>query len=759
MSGDVWAYVFHGGCGSYIDIHPQLTIPFRVNVVGQTLSMRQNWRPMNISRRLKSGFLSGILITLFTILSGVAAMADPPGRAVDIRYISGQVSIQPGGVNDWVAAVVNRPLTSADRVWTDKDSRAELHLGSSALRMNAETSMTLTNVNDQTVQVELDQGTLNLWVRHLYDGEIYEVDTPNLAFTVTKSGDYRFDVDPNGDTTMVSVRHGEGEATGQGNAVKVRSGQMATFSNGNSLQHQFAEVGHPDGFDDWCKVRDERQEHGVSARYVSPDVVGADDLDEYGTWRTEPGYGAVWVPAGLAPGWAPYHYGHWVWVEPWGWTWVDDAPWGYAPCHYGRWVFYGGVWGWSPGPVVVGIRPVYAPALVAWVGGAHWGVGIGFGGGVGVGWFPLGFGEPYVPSYAVSRNYFRNVNVSNTRITNITNVTNNYYTNNNTTINNTTVNNSRTNIHYANQTVPGAMTAVPASAITNSQPVAKAAVPVPLSEAAKAPMSTTPGVAPAKASVLGVNAGALAATPPAQAVSRQVVTKAAPPAKPIPFEAKQEALAKNPGRPLNPQAERQIRSQLPQQHAQMQGAQPQGRAPGNAGAATGSNSNVRNAPGNNQNPAAKNAPGNNAATGRVVPRPPSAGGGNTARSASNNAAAPRPQNGQTSIANNAARTRSVPRPPNSGGNQSADKIHGNVESSPKPPARARPRTADASNRAVPRPPNGATQPASHQRNAVHEAAPRPAPAERNPVHEAAPHPNSAPRKAEPPREESKPKGK
>jgi hypothetical protein len=151
---------------------------------------------MNPLRRTPSVVLSFLLLT-FPALSA-RADADPPGRAVDIRYISGQVSVQPGGVNDWVGAVVNRPLTTADRVWTDKESRAELHLGAAALRMDAETSMTFTNVSDQVVQVELDQGTLNLWVRHLYDGEVYEIDTGNLAFTISKSGDYRFDVDPNG---------------------------------------------------------------------------------------------------------------------------------------------------------------------------------------------------------------------------------------------------------------------------------------------------------------------------------------------------------------------------------------------------------------------------------------------------------------------------------------------------------------------------------------------------------------------------------
>jgi len=504
--------------------------------------------------------LMNLLLAVFVLSAALSAFADPPGRAVRLKYISGAVSIQPGGVNDWVEAVVNRPLTTADRVWTDKQARAELHLGSAALRMNAETSLTLTNVGDDMVQIELDQGTLNLHIRHLFGGETYEIDTPNQAFTILKSGDYRFDVDPIADTTSVAVWHGEGEANGQGPGVKLRSGEQASFTGGTTLQHQIGNAPGFDGFDDWCRVRDDREDHAKSYQYVSADVVGADDLDEYGSWRTTGEYGAVWVPA-VAPGWAPYHYGHWVWVEPWGWTWVDDAPWGFAPCHYGRWVHYGGFWAWAPGPVVV-VRPVYAPALVAWVGGPHFGVGLSFGGGGGVGWFALGWGEPYVPSYAVSRTYFQQVNVSNTHITNITNVTNNYYvTNNNTTV----VNNNIQNIHYANQTVAGAVTAVPTRTMTNSEPVAKTAVTVPASEVKAGAFATAAPVAPQRNSILGVKAGAPTVVPPAQAMARPVVSHAAPPPKPVPFEAKQEILAKNPGRPLDTQTEAQVRANVTRQ--------------------------------------------------------------------------------------------------------------------------------------------------------------------------------------------------
>ncbi|MDP9159264.1 MAG: FecR domain-containing protein, partial [Acidobacteriota bacterium] len=623
-----------------------------------------------------------LLLAMFFSSSTLIARADqddPPSRAVDIRYITGQVSIQPGGVDDWAGAVVNRPLTTADRVWADRDSRAELQLGSAALRLNSETSLTLTNVSDQTVQVELDQGTLNLTVRRLYGGEIYEVDTPNLAFTLTRSGVYRFDVDPNQGTTRVSVFKGEGEATGEGNAVRLRAGEEGYFDNGTSLENQVNRIERPDGFDDWARLRDDREDRSQSYRYVSQDMVGAEDLDEYGTWRSDPEYGSMWVPSHVQRGWAPYHDGHWAWVEPWGWTWVDDQPWGYAPSHYGRWVYRDSYWGWTPGPPDV--RPVYAPALVAWVGGAAWGASVSFGGGEGVGWFPLGYGEPYVPSYRASRQYFQNVNTSNTRITNITNVTNNYYTNN--SINTNNVN----NIRYVNQTVPGAMIAVPRTAMVNAQPVSRVAVQVPTQNVARAAIATAPPVAPDRKSVLGAKADVRAAAPPQQAAApRAVITKTAPPPRPVPFAARQDALAKNPGRPLDTQAVQQIRARLPEPPARAPAptrpaGQPRpannGQPERNAGA-PGANQNAPasrnagaperpNAPPqqNNENRSGANPnPNNNPnAPDRNVPRPPNSGAPANSGQPANNS---RPNNPGNQPAVNTGSDRPAQRPPNNG---------------------------------------------------------------------------------------------
>ena len=448
---------------------------------------------------------------------------DPPGRVARLEYMTGSVSVQPHGTGDWVQGSTNNPLTNADNVWADKDSRAELNLGTGFMRINSESSLTLTNVSNDAVQVQLHQGTLNVHINKLYGREVYEIDTPNQAFTVTKSGEYRFDVDPNGDTTLVTVWKGEGEATGQGPAVRVHAGQQARFSSGNSLAHQINDAPNPDSFDEWCKTRDRREDNSVSARYVAPGVVGAGDLDEYGSWRDDPQYGNVWVPTSVAPGWAPYHDGHWAWVDPWGWTWVDDAPWGFAPFHYGRWVSFGGYWGWSPGPYWV--RPYYAPALVAWFGGPRFGVSFGFGFGGGFGWCPLGFGEPFFPWYGASRGYFRNVNISNTRITNITNITNNYYNNGNRTFGAPYGRNGIGMPRYASK--PGAFTAVSRNTLERGLPVSQNAARISPGALRNISAIGRPDISPSRQAMLGPRA---TARPSAAVVSRPTMSRMTPPA-------------------------------------------------------------------------------------------------------------------------------------------------------------------------------------------------------------------------------------
>jgi hypothetical protein len=505
----------------------------------------------------------------------VADDDDPPSRVARLSYSKGEVSFSPSGTDDWVSAVLNRPLTIGDKLWTDRNARAELQLGTAVLYLSGETGFSFLNLDDHIMQIRLTEGTLTLRVRRLGDDESIEVDTPNLAFSVLRAGSYRINVNEAGDTTVINVREGQGEVTGGSSAYTVHPDEQGYFTGTDSLNADIQPLADEDDFDHWCSERELRAEHAPAHRYVSDDVIGYEDLDDYGGWRPEPEYGTVWFPHTTIVGWAPYRFGHWVWVSPWGWTWVDDAPWGFAPFHYGRWIFVRGAWGWVPCPpravAVAYVRPVYAPALVAWVGGPHFGVGIAVGGGVGVGvnvgWFPLGPREVFVPSYHVSRTYVNNVNISNTTVNQT--VVNNYYNttivNKNVNVNNTNI----TNVHYVNQTVPGAVTATSGQTFTSARPVNSNLVAVNQREVAAAPVAVTaPAVAPPKQAVLG--AGAVSnVRPPAALQTRQVVAKTAPPPAPLPFAQRQAAIQANQGRPISIAESRQLEMQHAQTNARV----------------------------------------------------------------------------------------------------------------------------------------------------------------------------------------------
>jgi hypothetical protein len=440
-----------------------------------------------------------LLCALALAVAG-SAYADPPGRVARLNYLSGPVSIAPADApGDWVQAIVNRPLTGGDRLWADRGSRAEFHVGSTAVRLAAHTNLDVLYLDDDRIQLRLGEGTANVRVRELDPEDIVEIATPAGAVLLRQPGSYRITTDPGSDAVRISVAFGQAEVVTPVRTFVVPSGQAAVLPAGRPPAFEIAH-GAVDEFDQWSAERDRREDRVASTRYVSSHMTGYEDLDHHGTWSTVPDYGAVWIPARVAPGWAPYRHGHWAWISPWGWTWVDDAPWGFAPFHYGRWVHVHDRWAWAPGPIVR--RPVYAPALVAFVGGSGWSVSVG--GGPAVGWFPLGWREPYRPWYRASSRHVHNVNV--THVTNVTNVYN-------------------TNVRHVHRHRPEAVTVVPQQAFANARPVREARVNVAQAELARAQLNEKPPAEPTRASIAPERRGP---RPPAQVTTREVVTVTAP---------------------------------------------------------------------------------------------------------------------------------------------------------------------------------------------------------------------------------------
>lgn len=505
-----------------------------------------------------SHIIRPLLSTALTLCLSVAGFTvyaadgeDPPDRVARLSYMRGDVSLKPAGVDEWTGAVLNRPLTTDDQLWIDRDARAELQVGTVNIHLDSGTAFSFTDLSDAALQMRLTDGALHLNIRRLYEGEIIEVDTPHAAVVFTKPGDYRVEV-LGDDRTRVKTYSGEAEVTGAREPVLVGPREQVSLDNGGDrIAH---EAFTPrDDFDAWANERNDRAGRSAASRYVAPGVIGYEDLDDHGHWVHEVDYGYVWYPTRVFSGWAPYRYGHWVWISPWGWTWVDDAPWGFAPFHYGRWAHIRNRWCWVPGPIRV--RAVYAPALVAWVGGPHVSVSVSFG--VNVGWFPLGPREVYVPGYWHTRRYLHNVNYTNTVIVN--NV-----------IINRVYSNRSTYIPYSYRNYRDAITVTTREAFVRARPVANHIVNVRDTEIREwRTHNATPAIAPDRVSTLGArysDNGARTAvrTPVSRAIERDVVVRRAPPPARATFEQERRAIEANDNRPV---ARRQITA-APREDAQ-----------------------------------------------------------------------------------------------------------------------------------------------------------------------------------------------
>lgn len=398
--------------------------------------------------------LRALLLSSLAVCAGAAFANDLPGRVGRIADTDGTVWMRDGDNRDereWIAARRNRPLTERDHLATDNDGRAELHIGSSTLRLGPATEVEFVELDDERISVAVRRGSVALRVRSDNVADEWLLIADDGRLRPLRAGHYRLDVEPA--SSFAQAWSGEARFEGQDSALVIAAGQRAEFwrENDGRTHYSWAPEGRDD-FGAWALGRDRDEMRYAGSRYVSPEMTGAVELDRYGRWDRHPEYGSIWYPQAVGSGWAPYRDGHWAWVAPWGWTWVDDAPWGFAPFHYGRWVHWHGRWGWAPGAYVA--RPVYAPALVAWLGGGNVSVGISIGGPT-VGWVPLAPFEVYRPYYAYTPRYWQRINPGVRYEPRPV----------------------RTGpIMYTNQGVPGGVTVVPSNVLRERAPVARAAI-------------------------------------------------------------------------------------------------------------------------------------------------------------------------------------------------------------------------------------------------------------------------------------------
>ncbi len=397
----------------------------------------------------------GYLVTALAVIGAAHAQADdPPGRVGRLADVHGRVWVFDAEQGQWVDAQRNRALTSGDRLSTDRDARAAVRVGSTDLRLAGGTEVELARIDDERMVFQLHSGSLALRVRSSQIAGEVEVRTGEGRLLPERSGHYR--VDRKDDTTFAVAWRGSMRFEAPDMQVQVRAVRRAEFFQqpGSGTTVVAWSAPQNDAFSDWVARDEQRDDRSVAQRYVSPEMTGAEDLDRYGRWDSHPEFGMVWAPTQVVVGWAPYRHGRWGWQARWGWTWIDDAPWGFAPFHYGRWVNWGGRWCWTPGAYVA--RPVFAPALVAWVGGPHLRVSINVGGGPAVGWVPLAPRDVYVPAFRYGPNYFQRVNRPQHphRVPQV----------------------PTGPVMYGNHGVPGAVTVVPSNVLAQRQPVAAAAL-------------------------------------------------------------------------------------------------------------------------------------------------------------------------------------------------------------------------------------------------------------------------------------------
>jgi hypothetical protein len=438
----------------------------------------------------------------------------------------------------WTEAPPNYPVFSGAQLYAGDYSQVEIQSGGTEVRGWNDTDITLTNLMDGYEQIGLASGSVRVSIYSMNPDDLVEIDTPNGAVLFQQPGNYRVDVYPDSGSSDLIVSNGVAVAAAPGGLnQEIGPGQAVQLIGSNPTDLEPVGYPQPDDLDNWSAGLDVGYRNSMTVRYVSPYMVGYGDLDANGGWVQETEYGPVWYP-NVDPAWRPYSAGHWAYLAPWGYTWIDDAPWGYAPFHYGRWVVVRDRWGWVPGPREV--RPVYSPALVAFVGGADFSIGVNVGGGGVAAWFPLGVGEPYVPWYHCSPTYARNVNVTNVNITYIHNTTivNNFNTfvTNTRTVNNVT-NITVNNITYVNRTQ---VVVVPANAMTSGHSVAQAQIkvtPEVQRQLASAPVHVAPSAPPpahpqlvAKTSVKAPVAAPTLITPrgPAKATPQENIARQVP---------------------------------------------------------------------------------------------------------------------------------------------------------------------------------------------------------------------------------------
>lgn len=304
---------------------------------------------------------------------------DVTARVARISFLKGEVQIRRADGGDWERATLNLPIVEGDEITTSGDARLEIQFDNNQhLRLAENAYLKVVQLKDEGIAISLSLGTMSLRItRFDKDKAFFEIDAPKTTIAVQKEGSYRIDAGQQGDNDIrVSVTdRGEARVYSDTTGFTLKNGRSALvhIDGVNAGEWEATEASRfADEFDTWSLDRDsviaQRLKDAYYDKYYDSDIYGADDLDGYGQWIHTAKYGYVWRPDRQATSyyadWSPYRYGHWRWIPPFGWTWVNDEPWGWATYHHGRWMFDDGYWYWSPYGYYRYSRSWWFPALV-----------------------------------------------------------------------------------------------------------------------------------------------------------------------------------------------------------------------------------------------------------------------------------------------------------------------------------------------------------------------------------------------------------
>jgi hypothetical protein len=359
-----------------------------------------------------------LLVLIFLFAIPALAQVEPSARVGRVSLVSGTLAFYGPGDTDWSAAKVNLPVAVGAWLATDPQSHAGMRVGTDSIDLSNDTQLNFAELRDRVMQIALTHGRIDLHLRSLEKDETAEIDVMRGGVWLLQPGVYDIDTGGPDQPTRITVFEGSARFAGRGIDTVVDAGQVLVLSGSDTLSAA-VERAAPDEFVRWCRSHDYDEKRLAASHHVSAATTGYEELDSYGEWAAVPTYGEVWFPKSVSGGWAPYREGRWVWIEPWGWHWVDDEPWGFAPFHYGRWARVDARWAWVPGEFAP--EPVYAPALVAFIPPPAIAVSVlvPIDAGQPVGWFPLAPDEVYWPAYTRDQTYIRNVNITNVNITKI----------------------------------------------------------------------------------------------------------------------------------------------------------------------------------------------------------------------------------------------------------------------------------------------------------------------------------------------------